>query len=195
MDKFAGSEPRIFISFCLGNESSGHPAPESVNAVDSVATKPDDSEQAEISSDDSIEVIEITLSSPERVESAPSSPCKGAVKLEPEEFTSQPFVQTPIDFGCTSSSSDSSESVGAFFTRKLEAFQAFKLESTIANGTAKHSESKGITMFPNYEFASPEPQVPCISGSYRTHNTLSMRVWTSLPFLPRPNTPLPKVQL
>ena len=113
-------------------------------------------------------MIESTLSSPELVESTPSSPCKGAVKLEPEEFRSQPLIQTPIDLGCTLSSSESSESVGAFFTRKLEAFQAFKLESTIANGTVKHSESEGITMFPNYEFASPEPQVPCFSGSYRT---------------------------
>ena len=86
MDKFAGSEPRIFISFCLGNESSSHSAPESGNVVDSTATKPDNSEQAEISSDDSIEVIEITLSSPELVDSAPSSPCKGVVKLEPENL-------------------------------------------------------------------------------------------------------------
>ena len=167
MDKFAGSEPRIFISFCLGNESSSHSAPESGNVVDSTATKPDNSEQAEISSDDSIEVIEITLSSPELVESAPSSPCKGVVKLEPEEFTSKPLVQTPTDLGFTLSSSDSSKSVGALFTRKLEAFQACKLESTIANDSAKHSKSDGITMFPNYEFASPDPQVPCFSGSYR----------------------------
>ena len=166
MDTFAGSEPRIFISFCLGNESSGQLAPESVNMVDSTATKPDNTEQAEVSSDDSIEVIEITVSSPERVESAPNSPCKVVVKLEPEELTSQPLVQTPTDLGFTLSSSDSSESVGAFFTRKLKAFQTLKLESTIAKDTAKHSERDGFTRFPNYEFASPEHQVPCFIGSY-----------------------------
>ena len=60
--------------FCLGIESNGQPAPESANVIDTAVTKPGDSEQTEISSDDSIEVIEITLSSPERVESIPSSP-------------------------------------------------------------------------------------------------------------------------
>ena len=167
MDKFAESELRFFISFCLGNKSNGQPAPESANMMDSAVTKPGDSEQTEISSDDSIEVIEITPSSPERVDSIPSSPCKVVVKPEPEEFAPKSLVQMSTHRGFTISSSDLSESVGAFFTRKLEAIQAFKLESSISDVSAKQSESEGITIFPNYEFAVSNPQAPSFSGDYR----------------------------
>ena len=89
------------------------------------------------------------------------------VKPESEEFTPKSLVKLSTGRGLTLSSSGSSESVGAFITRKLEAIQAFKLESSIADDSAKQSESEGITMFPNYEFAVPNPQVPCFRGKYR----------------------------
>ena len=184
MDKFAGSELRFFIFFCLGNESNGQPAPGSANMVDSAVTTPGGFDWTEISSDDSFEVIEITLSSPERVESVPSSPCKVVVKPEPEEFTPKSSVQLSTNRGLTLSSSDSSESVGAFFTSELETIQVFKLESPIANDSSKQSESEGITMFPNYEFAVSNPKVPCFSDDYRVPQDTFNDGFDDFTFLP-----------
>ena len=73
IDRFAGSEPRLFTSFHLDNESIGQPTPVSVKAMDSTPIDPDKPARTDLPTEDCIEVIEISLWSPERVDSAPNS--------------------------------------------------------------------------------------------------------------------------
>ena len=65
MDTFAGSEPRLFISFHLENEANGQPAQEAEEIMDTSSPNLARRERGDNTSKDEIEVIEITLSSPE----------------------------------------------------------------------------------------------------------------------------------
>ena len=121
-------------------------------------TSPIDSDkttQTDIPSDEAIEVIEISLSSPEPTEPAPNHPSLNAVKSEPEGSTSLLLSKLYRRGGFSFSSSGSDKSVGAYFTRKLEALESFK-KAEITSGSAgpdKQSESQGCTVFPISESA------------------------------------------
>ena len=150
MDRFAGSEPRLFISFHLDKESIGQPAPVSIEAVDSTLFDLGNPAQTFIPSDDSIEVIEVLLSRPERSESAPDTPSKGPIKPEPEESTFLLLSEMYRRGGFSISSSDSNERVAAFFTRKhYEALHTFKQEVLTTDGPLNKVRGKKLRGFPN----------------------------------------------
>ena len=81
---FAGSEPRLFISFHLGNETNGQPNQEAEEAMDTTSPNFACGEQTEASSSDEIEVIEITITIPENSDIESSRQPATAIKLEPE---------------------------------------------------------------------------------------------------------------
>ena len=102
MDSFAGSEPRIFISFRLDREKTGQPVQDSSNTIATPASP----------------------SSPEEHSTNPASGDNTNQQGEPMDAEStQP--QTPVDPASLSrllatDSSGSGESCGPYFARKLQ---------------------------------------------------------------------------
>ena len=84
VDTFAGSEPRLFISFHLGNEANGQPAQEGEEIMDTSSPNLARRERGESISSYEIEVIEITSSSPECTDVELTRPPVVSVKIEPE---------------------------------------------------------------------------------------------------------------
>ena len=89
MGTFAGSEPRLFISFHLENEATGQPAQETDENMDTSSPNSARREGIEGTSSDEIEVIEITLSSPEDTDVEPARLLGVSVKTEPESEDAQ----------------------------------------------------------------------------------------------------------
>ena len=158
MDIFAGSEPRLFISFRLENETTGQPAQNTEEKMDTSSPSLVRREAVEETSSDEIEVIEITLSSPECTDIESALPPVTLMKTEPESEEAQIFAEIQRRSGFTSNSSTGSdESFGAYVTRKLDEMeQSGQPEVTPkTNGKVKQSESEPIVMQPN---CSPDGQ-------------------------------------
>ena len=84
MDIFAGSELRLFISSHLENESTGQLIQEAEEPMDTTSPNLERGEQTEATASDEIEVIEITLTSPEHTGAEMERQPEVAVKLELE---------------------------------------------------------------------------------------------------------------
>ena len=65
MDFYAGSQPRSFISFLLGENSNGQPTQSNEEMMDISQQNADVEGQSSDRTEDEIEVVEITLSSSE----------------------------------------------------------------------------------------------------------------------------------
>ena len=65
MDFYAGSQPRSFVSFLLGENSNGQPTQPNEEMMDTSQQNADVEEQSSDRTENEIEVIEITLSSSE----------------------------------------------------------------------------------------------------------------------------------
>ena len=65
MDSHAGSQPRSFISFRLGETANGQPTQLGEKEMETDQLSDDVTDQASFQTEDDIEVIEITISSPE----------------------------------------------------------------------------------------------------------------------------------
>ena len=102
MDFCAGSQPQLFISFCLDDEFTGQPADASDEAMDTGPTFLNYIEQRSATPSESIEVIEITLSSPDPAEVASEGHLDTTVKTEPEFPATLQFseVQRRDVFSC-----------------------------------------------------------------------------------------------
>ena len=151
MDTFAGSEPRLFISFYLENEANGQPAQEAEEIMDTSSPNLARRERGDSTSSDEIEVIEITLSSPECTDVELSRPPEVSVKTEPVITESQLFAEIRGRSGFTSiSSTGSDESCGAYLTRKLGELEG-AAQPELSNETTsevKQSESEPIILHP-----------------------------------------------
>ena len=151
MDILAGSEPRIFISFHLDKEFNGQPAQESED-LDTTSPALAGTDQIANSSDDEIEVIEITLSSPECTDVETERQHDVTVKVEPEFPTTLLFSdkQGRCGFSCNSSTG-SYESCGAYFARKLEELErsASGIPDLGALPEIKESESEQLVVYPS----------------------------------------------
>ena len=151
MDTFAGSEPRLFISFHLENETNGQPAQKAEEIMDTSSPNLARKERGDSTSSDEIEVIEITLSSPECPDVELTRPPIVPVKLEPEITESQLVAEIRRRSGFTSNSSTGSdESCGAYLTRKLGELEK-AAQPEVSNETTsevKQSESEPIILRP-----------------------------------------------
>ena len=109
MDIFAGSEPRLFIPFRLENETTGQPAQDMEEKMDTSSPSLVRREAVEETSSDEIEVIEITLSSPECTDIESALPPVTLMKTEPKSEEAQIFAEIQRRSGFTSNSSTGSD--------------------------------------------------------------------------------------
>ena len=123
MDTFAGNEPRLFISFHLDNETNGHTAQESAEAMDTTPVQIPNTEQQGPSSDLEIEVVEFT-SSPDHADE-PRTPLQGEIpERKPIPPTKLLLARICKRGGFSFSSSGSDESCTMYFTKKIAALEA-----------------------------------------------------------------------
>ena len=157
MDFNAGSQPR-FISFRLGENSNDQLAQTAEESMETDQIGVDVTEQGSNQTEEAIEVFEITLSSTEPEETAEDNLQEQTATPVP-----QPSPQVKREAECISllaemyrrggfvfSSSGSHESVGACFTRKVEAMSPNKVQSETAESrlTPKASYSDAIRLAP-----------------------------------------------
>ena len=151
MDTFAGSEPRLFISFHLENEANGQPAQEAEEIMDTSSPNLARRERGDSTSSIEIEVIEITLSSPECTDVELTRPPVVSVKIEPEITESQLVAEIRRRRRFWSNSSTGSdECCGAYLTRKLGELEK-AVPPEVSNETSsevKQSESEPIILRP-----------------------------------------------
>ena len=146
MDSFEGSEPRFFISFRLDDETNGQTAQESAEAMDTSPITMPNTDQQSPSSDWEIEVVEITSTSPDRP-NTPITPVPQETQAqEPVPPTNLLFAQIYKKGGFSFSSSGSDESCTTYFTKKMEALEAMKIEPADdpPQPFQKQSESKNV---------------------------------------------------
>ena len=151
MDTFAGSEPRLFISFHLENESTGQPAQETEEVMDTSSPNLVRREEGDNTSSDGIEVIEITLSSSEGTDVELTRPPVVSVKIEPEITETQLAAEIRNGGFSSNSSTGSDESCGAYLARKLgELEESEQPEVSIETiCVVKQSESEPIVLRPS----------------------------------------------
>ena len=122
MDFYAGSQPRSFISFHLGEVSNGQPTQLTEERMEITQDDMDVTEQANNQTEDVIEVYEVTVSSPVREKTVKGVP--GANNTTPK-LQSSPQVEKQTDTssllseinrrgGFAFSNSGSDESVNAY---------------------------------------------------------------------------------
>ena len=160
MDTFAGSELRLFISFHLENEATGQPAQETEEDMDTSSPNLARREGIEGTSSDEIEVIEITLYSPECTDVEPARRLGVSVKTEPASEEAQIVAEIQRRSGFTSNSSTGSdESCGAYLARKLGEMEKSEQPevTTKTNCEVEQSENEPIILRPS---CSPIGQAP-----------------------------------
>ena len=158
MDFYAGSQPRSFISFRLGEISNGQPAQTAEESMETDQVGVDVTEQGSDQTEEAIEVFEITLS--------PTEPDETTEDNLPEQTATpvqQPGPPVKKEAECISllaemyrrggfvfSSSGSDESVGAYCARKVEALSPDKVQPEIAESRLppKASYSDAICLAP-----------------------------------------------
>ena len=166
---FAGSQPRSFISFRLGEISNDQPAQTAEESMETDQIGVDVTELGSNQTEEAIEVFEITLSSTEPEERAEDNlPEQTATPVQ------QPSPQVKREAECISllaemyriggfvfSSSGSDESVGAYCTRKNEAMSPDKVQSELAESrlTPKASYSDAIRLAPVGQSVGTSAQV------------------------------------
>ena len=151
MGSFAGSEPRLFISFHLGHEQIGQPTQEGEELMETDLNSTANTVPPVTSSSDEIEVYEVTLSRPEISRPTVRTPPPAAVKPETQTEVSPILVAIRKRGGLALSSSGSDESCSAYITAKLEAMKAARNESLGQSviETTKVSKSERLELFPS----------------------------------------------
>ena len=151
MGTFAGSEPRLFISFHLENEATGQPAQETDENMDTSSPNSARREGIEGTSSDEIEVIEISLSSPENTDVEPARLLGVSVKTEPESEDAQLVAEIRRSGFTSNGSTGSDETCEAYLAKKLGEMEKSEQPkvTTKSNCEVKQSESEPMVSRPS----------------------------------------------
>ena len=183
MDSNSGSEPRLFISFRLGNESDGQPLQiaadeERMDTSDSFVTAASNVEnpsptgtntcshpESEVKATSPDEVVEVTAMGTEERETVTDASqvnktqdlsvevVQGPSAVEPHTVTTPDNAAGPPNV----ESSSTDESCGAYFARKWEQLGCAPCTSSQADGrNAKYSESVMMELLPGQRPADYE---------------------------------------
>ena len=169
MDFYAGSQPRSFISFRLGENSNGQPTQPNKEMMDTSQQNADVEEQSSDRTEDEIEVIEITISSSEPEYTPQKQPDPevttperlGVAQIKREAESISLLGKIYKRGGSVFASSGSDESVGAYCSRKVAAMcsQGKKDASDVLSTPPKVSISEPIELNTSASPASPITEI------------------------------------